>query len=229
MKISSGTLALLKNFRDLNSNILIKNGNIIKTLTPAKNVMATAKVVETFPVEFGIWDLTSFLGTVSLFDDPDFEFSAKYVKIGDGNSSVKYFYSEPSLLTVPTKDINMPDSVVSFELTERILNDLKKAAAVLNLSDLSIVSDGGEISAVVTDSKNTTSNSYSVSLGGGHDSQEFNFDFKIENLRFLSGDYEVEIAEKVVSQFTNRNINLQYWAALESSSSFARSEPAGVR
>ena len=229
MKISSETLALLKNFRDLNSNILIKNGNTIKTLTPAKNVMAAATVDETFPVEFGIWDLTSFLGTISLFDDPDFEFLDTNVLVrGSGGSQVRYLYSAPSLLTVPTKDVNMPSSVVSFDLSEKNLNDLKKASAVLNLPDLSIQCSGGEISAVVTDNKNATSNSYSVVVGEGEEGHKFNFDFKIENLRLFSGDYEVEIAEKVVSHFVNKNIDLEYWVALESSSSFSMTSTAGA-
>ena len=60
MHISRETLSILKNFRDLNSNILISPGNVIKTLTGAKNVMSTAVVEENFPVEFGIWDLRLF-------------------------------------------------------------------------------------------------------------------------------------------------------------------------
>ena len=87
MHISRETLSILKNFRDLNSNILISPGNVVKTLTGAKNVMAEATVSEQFPVEFGIWDLTSFLGTVSLFDDPDFDFHEKFVTISNGGKS----------------------------------------------------------------------------------------------------------------------------------------------
>ena len=100
--------------------------------------------------------------TVSLFDDPDFDFKDKYVDItGSNGSTVKYFYSEPSLLTVPTKDVKMPESVVSIELTEEAFGELKKAAAVLNLSDLSICStDGSSIVAILSDIKNNTSNTY---------------------------------------------------------------------
>ena len=229
MKISSETLSILKNFRDLNSNILIKEGSLIKTLTPAKNVMATVTVKETFPVSFGIWDLTTLLGTVSLFDDPNFIFEDKYVLIeGSNGSKVKYFYSEPSLLTVPTKDVNMPSSVVSFDLTDKTLSDLKKAASVLNLTDLSICSDGKNISAIVTDKKNVTSNNYSIAVGENEEGYKFNFDFKIDNLRFFPGNYEVEIAEKIVSQFKNKNIDLCYWVALESSSSFISESKSAV-
>ena len=125
MKLSKNTFSILKNFSSLNSNILVKEGNVLKTLTPAKNVMAEATVEEDFATQFGIWDLGKFLGTISLFSDPDFEFEEGYVSIkGSNNSLIKYFYSEPSLLTVPTKEIDMPDTVVSFGWKQDIFNDL---------------------------------------------------------------------------------------------------------
>jgi hypothetical protein len=224
MHISRETLSILKNFRDLNSNILISPGNVIKTLTGAKNVMSTAVVEENFPVEFGIWDLTSFLGTVSLFDDPDFDFHEKYVTITNGKSSkVKYFYSEPTLLTVPTKDVVMPNTVVSLTLDESAFSELKKAGSVLGLTDLTIKSDGSDVSATLYDKSNAGSNTYSISIDDVEfeDGAVFNFDFNIDNLRFIPGSYTVNIAEKIVSEFVNADgIDLTYWVALEATSSY---------
>ena len=225
MHISRQTLSILKNFRDLNSNILVSPGNVIKTLTSAKNVMATAKVEENFPVEFGIWDLTSFLGTVSLFDDPDFDFDEKFVTISNGTKSrVKYFYSEPSLLTVPTKDVKMPDTVVSLPLEEEMFNDLKKAGSVLGLADLTITSSGSDVTAMLYDKNNSGSNTYSIDVENVEfeDGAIFNFDFNIENLRFIPGSYTMNIAEKVVSEFVNSDgLDLSYWVALEATSSYS--------
>ena len=223
MQISKETLSILKNFRDLNSNVLISPGNVIKTLTPAKNVMATATVEEDFPIEFGIWDLTSFLGTVSLFDDPHFSFEEKHVVITNGKSSkVKYYYSEPSLLTVPTKEVKMPESVVSITMAEDTFNELKKAASVLGLSDLSIKKTDEGVSAILFDKSNAGSNTYSIDLDHVEyeESAEFNFDFNIENIRFIPGSYTINIAEKIVSEFVNMDIDLTYWVALEGTSSY---------
>jgi len=232
MHISTETLAILKNFRDLNSNVLVSPGNVIKTLTPAKNVMATAVVAEDFPVKFGIWDLTSFLGTVSLFDNPDFIFDEKHVTITNGNSSrVKYYYSEPSLLTVPTKDVNMPNTVVSIDMGEDTFSELKKAGSVLGLTDLSIKTTDSGISAILYDKSNAGSNTYSIDLDSTSFDGEcsFNFDFNIENLRFIPGNYSINIAEKVVSEFVNQDIDLTYWVALEGTSSYNNeSSTAGV-
>ena len=232
MHISKETLSILKNFRDLNSNIYVVPGNTIKTITPAKNVMAWASVQEQFPVEFGIWDLTSFLGTVSLFDNPEFDFHDKYVMISGGKSSrVKYYYSDPSLLTIPTQNVKMPDPVVVIDLEEETFNELKKASSVLGLPDLSFVSNGSEVSAILSDKSNATNNTYSLDIEKSifTEGAEFNFDFKIDHLRFIPGCYRMKIAEKVVSEFQNTTTNLAYWVALQSTSVYnAATETVGA-
>jgi len=221
--ISQETLSILKNFSQLNSNLLVRPGNVINTVTGAKNVMAQATVQEDFPVEFGIWDLNKFLGTLSLFDSPTCVFGEKSVKIsGEGGRAVTYYYSEPSLLTTINKQVQMPETVINLSLTQSVFADLQRAASVLQLPDLSFTSMGGEnILAVVRDKKDPTSNDYSVAVGDVlGDTPNFEFNFKIDNLKLLPGDYDVEICESVVSSFTNTNIDVKYWIALETDSTF---------
>ena len=220
-KISNQTLELLKNYASINSNILVKEGNVLSTISPVKNVMAEATVSETFDQEFGIWDLNKFLGTISLFENPEFQFEEKFVTISSrkNKSSVKYYYSEPSLLTTVNKQINMPESVVDCTITQKIFNDITKAASVLQVNDIAIRSNGNELEIVAMDKKDSSSNSYSIAIGDlPHDNHDFCFYFKAENLKMLPGDYDVNITEKVVSQFTNTNQSLKYWVALESDS-----------
>ena len=220
-KISKQTLTILKNFTSINSNLLVKPGNKIVTVAPAKNVMAEGNVGETFDVEFGIWDMNKFLGTVSLFKDPEFVFNEKHVLVsGNNSSSVTYYYSEPKLLTVPTKSINMPDAVVEFDLTETIFDEIVRASSVLQLPHLSITSDGNKLIGVVCDKNDPTCNKFSVELGKNSSDADFEFDFRIENLKFLPGEYQVKIAKSTISQFTHKDISLKYWVALESTSSY---------
>ena len=221
--ISQETLSILKNFSQLNSNLLVRPGSVINTVTGAKNVMAQATVQEDFPVEFGIWDLNKFLGTLSLFDSPTCEFGEKSVKIsGEGGRAVTYYYSEPSLLTTINKQVQMPETVIHLNLTQSVIADLQRAASVLQLPDLSFTSmDGENILAVVRDKKDPTSNDYSVAVGDVlGDTPNFEFNFKIDNLKLLPGDYDVEICESVVSSFTNTNTDVKYWIALETDSTF---------
>ena len=164
---SKNTLAILKNFSSLNSNLLVRPGNVIKTITPSKAGMALATVDETFDVEFGIWDLNKFLGVISLFNNPTFAFGEKSVRIKNGGDSVvNYYYSEPKLLSYPTKDVIMPEISVSITMTEKQFSELQKAASVMQLPDISFVGTRGDkITAKVSDMSDPTSNSYKVVVG----------------------------------------------------------------
>jgi hypothetical protein len=200
----------------MNSNILVKPGNVIKTITPSKSGMAEAVIEETFDVEFGIWDLNKFLGLVSLFNNPQFEFGEKSVSItGSNGSVVKYNYSEPRLLTYPQKTVNMPSMSVTTQIPDGLFNELHRISSVLQLPDLSFISNGSNIYAHLSDMKDPTSNSYKVQLEGDSNGAEFSLNFKIENIRLLPGDYEVTFSKNIAGQFENQNINLRYWFAME--------------
>jgi len=217
---SKNTLAILKNFSSLNSNLLVHPGNTIKTITPSKTGMASATVEESFDVEFGIWDLNKFLGVVSLFNNPTFSFGDKSVKIKNGGDSVvNYYYSEPRLLTYPTKDVNMPSINVSITLTEKNFNELQKAASVMQLPDLSFKSEGSGIVAMVSDLGDPTSNSYRVIVESAYSGPGFLFNFKMENIKILPGDYQINFAKNVVGEFVHKTISVKYWFAMEANTS----------
>ena len=217
---SKNTLTILKNFSSLNSNLLVKPGNVIKTITPSKTGMAVATVEENFDVEFGIWDLNKFLGVISLFNNPTFAFGEKSVKIKNGGDSVvNYYYSEPRLLTYPTKDVNMPKVDISITLTEKNFNELQKAASVMQLPDLSFKSDDDDIVAMVSDLSDPTSNSYKVVVGSGDVLPDFLFNFKMENIKILPGDYKINFAKNVVGEFIHQSIPVKYWYAMEANTS----------
>jgi len=219
MKMSNKTLNLLKNYASINSNILVKPGNKIATISPVKNVMSEAIVEEDFDTEFGIWDLNKFLGVVSLFDKPEFAFDEKSVTIsGTSGASVEYYYSEPSLLSVPTKSITMPEGVVSFKLTQKNFAELQKAASVLQVSDLAVRTDGDMLQLAVLDKNDVTSNCYTIDLGEVAGGKEFCFYFKVENLKMIEGDYNVDISNKNISQFSGNDV--VYWIALETDSKY---------
>jgi hypothetical protein len=221
LNISKKTLELLKNFSTINSNILIRPGNKITTISGVKNIMAEAEVDENFDSEFGVWDLSRFLGTISLFESPEFEFNDKYMTISDGKgASVKYFYCEPKLLTTVNKEITMPDIVVTFSLTEKIFADVMRASSVLQLSDICVRSAGDSIEMVALNKGDTTSNHYAQVVGQLDTPCEFEFYFKSENLKMLPGNYNVSLTESVVAKFENTNTDLRYWIALESDSNY---------
>lgn len=223
MELSQSTLDVLKNFSSINQNLLIKTGSTIKTISEAKNVVATAEVAEEFPQTMGIYDLNEFIGVLGLVDTPALKFAEEYVNVGDtsGRSQVKYFFSPEETLTSPTKDINMPSAEVTFVLDGDTMSKIKRAASTLGHNELSISAKDGVLQLSVIDTANSTSNSYVIDVEGTFDSNAvFNFIVNIANLKMLPGDYEVSISSKLISEFKNKDLNVRYWVALEKSSTF---------
>jgi hypothetical protein len=219
MNISTDTIAVLKNFSDINQNILIKPGNTVQTISTMKNILAEAEITEKFDSEFAIYDLPEFLRSVELFDKPQLKFNGESnVKIESGNQSVKYFFADKSVIVAPKKSINMPDKHVTFTLKKDVFTQLMKGATTLNLPDIAVKGDGSKIILVATDKKNKSSNEFSLDVG--ETDKTFSAFFKTENFKQVIDDYDVAISKQKISHFVNRNKSIQYWIALEPDSEF---------
>ena len=72
MKLDTKTVNVLKNFSTINPSILFKEGCILDTMAPNKGIIAKAVVPSNFPKRFAIYNLSKFLGCMSLINDPDF-------------------------------------------------------------------------------------------------------------------------------------------------------------
>ena len=220
MKLSDNALAILKNFAGINNSILVKQGNKLRTISVAKNILAEAEIKEDFPRDFAIYDLNQFLNGLSLHQDPDLDFNQdSYLSIKEGKRRVKYFFADPNVIIAPPeKEITLPSQDVCFQLDSVTLEKLTKAAAVYQLPDMSAIGENGVIKLVVRDKKNDTSNEYAIVVG--EPSDEFEFNFKVENIKIIPGAYEVVVSSKLLSQFTNTQHNLKYYIALEPDSTF---------
>ncbi len=184
-----------------------------------KNILAVATVAEDFPQDFSIYNLPEFLGATSLMDDPDFQFNDSSLSVADNNSSLSYFYAAEGMVTAPEKMITMPEAEIEFKVTSTLLTDLKKAAAVLGVNDLILKSDGTNVTLIVTDKKSDTSNTFSRIVGEG-DGTSYEMNFKMENLKILDGNYDVQVSSKGISHFNNADVELEYFIALEPDSKY---------
>jgi hypothetical protein len=222
MNLSNDTQAVLKNFAAIQPNIVFRSGNTLKTIAEAKNIVAKATITETIPQDFGIYDLNDFLSSMSLFSTPAFNFSAdgKSATLSEGKSSLTYFFSDESSLTYPQKDVAMPGIDVSFTLTADVLNSLRKATSLLGVSTVSVEDAGSGIVVRVKDPKNSTSNSYGTEVDGNNNGHTFKFHFDISNFKIIPGDYEVGISGKLISHFKHKTQPVEYWIALEKSSTY---------
>jgi hypothetical protein len=215
MRLSKETYTILKNFAAINSNILIQPGNVLKTVSAGKNIYVEAKVTEDFDVDVPIWDLNKFLGIVSMFNNPDLEFYDTHVVITNGRSSVTYYYSEPSLLTVPTREIKMPATVTRFDLEEKDLNEILKASSVLQVSDLRMVGADGKFIISVDDSGQSTSNSFEIVIDENYTGKDFEGTVNVSEMKFIPGSYSVELTDTIISKFTHKSLDLSYYIAIK--------------
>lgn len=218
MKLSKETLGLIKNYASINNNLLFKPGNTLSTIAVSNTIMSSCTVAETFPNEFGIYDVNEFLAVLSLFEDPDLEFSEKTVSIKQGNSSIKYFAAAPNSIVVPKKEIIFPEAEINFKLEASVLAMILKTAPILKSTDVALLGDGSTINVVVGDKKNATSNAYTYTLGTT--TSVFKVNLKIENLKMVPGDYDVSISSKKISRFKGAANDLVYFVALEADSTF---------
>ena len=220
MKLSDSTLSLLKNFSTINQSILFKQGNKLRTISVMKNILAETTIDEELPRDFGIYDLGQFLNGLSLHNSPELDFNEDtYVVIKEGRSRSKYFFADPQVIvTPPEKEMTLPSEDVTFDLSTDQLDKLLKAAAIYQLPDLAVVGGNGVVKIVVRDKKNDTSNDFAITVG--ETDKTFSFNFKVENIKILPGNYEVVVSSKLLSRFRSKNQDLTYFIALEPDSTF---------
>lgn len=218
MKLDQRTLQVLKNFGSINPNILFKTGNILKTVTPTKTILAKATLAQEFPSDFAIYDLNKLLSVLSLFDEPDIDVGEKSLTIKSGRKRVNYVFADVNSIVAPKsdKEVQFPEVDVSFELTNESLSDVLKALGVLRQPEVAIVGNGSTISLQTTNSKDPTSDEYSIEVG--ETDKNFTFIFKAENLRLLPDTYSVDIASRGIARFVSKDV--EYYIAIEANSKF---------
>ena len=219
MKLSEHTISVLKNFASINQNLVIREGSELQTMSAMKNIVARSGVEENFPKEMAIYDLNEFLAALSLFSSPVLEFDEQYVTIKEESNptnSLKYFYSDPSVVQSPSKTITMPSEDITFELTSGDLSKMKRASAVIGAPDMVLENTDEPFKSILNaiDKKNDTANNYSLDISTNGDGQ-FKFYFKVENLKLMDGSYDVSVSSRNISNFKSKNSDVEYWIALE--------------
>lgn len=229
MKLTEGTLTTLKSYASINNSIFVRKGNILRTLSPNKTTFAHMEVADNFPNDFAIYDLSRFLAVISLVDDPDLAFGADSVVISSANTTMRYVYADEShVMKAPENNPSPVEKVASVVLTEKNLQSLLKSAGVMKFNDLSLLADGQNVSFVVYDPKNPTSDEYRIAVDTSKDT--FNFIFKMETLKVIPADYKFEVHRLKSGKFV---ANLEpvtvgaapsYWISTDSNSTYGATE-----
>jgi hypothetical protein len=89
---------------------------------------------------------------------------------------------------------------------------------VLQVPEVAVLSNGkGKTRVAAINSKESTSNEFNITVD--HESDKpFSFYFKSENLKLITGDYDVTISARGISEFKNTKQDVTYWIAIEAHS-----------
>lgn len=164
--LSDAVLATLKNFASINTGILLREGQVQKTITDQKSVLAIATLETPWPQDTPVYQLNELLANLSNYEKPTLQFEEKQFVITGANSPshVEYPYSDPSVVQAPPeRNFPLDNPRAVFTLSEAAVKEIKKFSAINNLPTLMINYDGDAETIVVKpiDDKNPASRSYS--------------------------------------------------------------------
>jgi hypothetical protein len=215
MKFDAKTLTVLKNFAMINPSISIKEGNILKTISPSETIMAQATIDNEFKIPFAIYDIPRFLSVLSLFDDPDIIFHKMYLEINQNNNKVSYTYANPINIKSPKDNIKFPDTDFTINLTIDNFSNIMKGLSIMKLPEFVIESDGEVVHLKAMDIKNQTTDNYSISVGTSK--EQFKAVFKAENIKIIPDNYIVKISKAGFALFKSQT--MEYFIAVEAKAS----------
>jgi hypothetical protein len=208
MKLDARTTQILKNFATINPSMLFRSGKEQSTIAPQKNLLARATVTESFPQEFAIFDVSRFMGVLSLFNEPELEFASAKMTIRQGRQKVDYTFADPELIvSAPQKtpDIGTPE--VIFMLPAEQLSATIKALGVLQSSHIIVQGDGETISIGTGKPSDPTSDQFRLEVASS--SSKFVLALKADAVKVLPGSYQVSISPKKIAHFKADDV--EYW------------------
>ncbi len=229
LTISEEAYQILVNFSTINSSIVFKKGNLIRTIANAENILGEYVLDEYIPQDFAIYDLSEFISAIGIcardsslptlhFDNDD------YVTIKGGNLSIRYYFSDPqiTLKVAPEKEVKFPGSSIAFTINQHDLKNLRDALTKFNLPEVLFRSRDGKVTVHGVDTENATSNTLHMDFPSGESTGDFDLTLNTENLRVARNyDYSVKVSEHLLSEWTvigsgsSSDLQLKYYIALE--------------
>jgi len=220
MKLTPEVIQVFKNFCSINTNLVVKQGNRIRTKSIAGQLLGEVNFDDvTFPMDFAIYDLNEFIGVLSMFTEPELVFDDGLLTIKQGKLSVKYRYGDVDTFKVvpPQNELKQPPCEIKFDLEQSEFASLIRAASIMKLQEIAIVSDGSKVVAKAYDSNNPLSNDFSIDIDMDTD-VPFTMIMAVDNLKLIPGDYSVAVTSKKVAFFKNKKMDLSYVVMMNSNS-----------
>lgn len=201
MKLSNVTLAVLKNFAQINPAIKIEAGNVLKSINTAQSFLAEATVPDSFPVSFAIYDLNDFISAVNLVADGEFDFRENWVEVKNAAGyRIRYTYAAPEVIRFELPKGSAPPESLCVPADKNALHSVISACRSLGLPELRLAGTQDGVLASAYNSKNATANQFEVRLSSEPVPDHANFDLTINAavLKMLPLPYSVALCGRVV-------------------------------
>lgn len=210
MELSQNTISVLKNFHAINPSIMFRKGNVLKTMSPRESIFAKAILKETFPKDFGIYDLGKMLGALSLFEAPEIEIGESHMIIsgstGDTTQRINLtFANEQSIKAVDKRMVpTRGDPIAKILLKNEVFQHALKTASILGLKEIEFRNAEGTLTLNGISTRDATTDTFSIALGDmpnvDGDIINFNVVLSTELLRMVQADYIVTICKPIKKQ-----------------------------
>lgn len=222
MQLSKQTFDILKNFSTINKSIIVREGNIIRTISQEQNICACAKTEETFPRDFCIYELPRFLAAIDLLKQPELEFKQNYVQMSKGNNTIAYYYAAMNMVQfdVSQQEMDIPTSNINVKITQQDLKSLLQMATVLGLKEVALIGTRRKTMTLGVIDPSVEGDNFAIDTGIKSPG-EFRAIFSVDNFRLLPGDYNCTISTKDGCGYFDGASSVQYWIALEEASTFS--------
>lgn len=214
MKLTTNTVEILKNFATICPNIQFKAGDVLMTKSQANTIRGVAKLDQSFPKDFAIYDLSRFISVLGLYKDPELKFEDNYVLIGEDNRSVKYVYTNPNMIVSVdyNKAVNLPPELTTFKVTSDNMSRVIKAASVLGVPNITIQGKGGKISLIAQDLKNPSTDTFEIEIGDT--AVDFQVNYQVDVMKVLPDDYNVTVYNTAVTRLESTKVTYYLAASI---------------
>lgn len=199
------TLAIFKNFANINPQAVFKTGQEQRACNPSRNFVADVELSQALPVNCAIYELNRVLGVIDTCKDT----SLPVLEFGEGSLTVKHTHGEVTIpyahsdvvAAPPSNKFHMVKPIASFDLPLSLWGKIKRLASTLEITSLHIIVDKkGSLHLKLVNDKDKGGDSTGSAMfempNTEVQSKEPNvWAVKFESLELLPGDYKVEIGE----------------------------------
>lgn len=222
MKLSKPTLDILNNFSTIYNSMRFSKGKVQRTNSYSMTLLAEANLDVEFPQEFAIFDMSTFLGMLSSFTEPELDFDENFLTMHSGKQKAVYRYCNIDYISkklIPVdKKLDLPKVDISFDISKEDLTKLLNQTKILGCTHISVFGDGASV--FVQSINLQDENFHKASIEVGETDKKFNMIMSLDNLKILNHSYKVNISKSALAKFISQDAELVYTLACEKDSSF---------